>query len=135
MCRHEPSLESNSPVMLITRTVILQCITFHSLKLLIQVLFKQPAILSWPFLKTSCIDLHMKVVGIVGLRLIDVLSELFHFSHEQNMFLAIINDTYSEVKSDMAQQKAEMELSDLIRKVKVMFWFFNISFLTSELTP
>uniref|UniRef100_A0A8C9LCJ9 Polycystin 2, transient receptor potential cation channel n=2 Tax=Pavo cristatus TaxID=9049 RepID=A0A8C9LCJ9_PAVCR len=38
-----------------------------------------------------------------------------------NMFLAIINDTYSEVKSDMAQQKAEMELSDLIRKVTVMF--------------
>lgn len=33
------------------------------------------------------------------------------------MFLAIINDTYSEVKSDMAHQKAEMELSDLIRKV------------------
>ncbi|XP_001370448.2 polycystin-2 [Monodelphis domestica] len=33
-----------------------------------------------------------------------------------NMFLAIINDTYSEVKSDMAQQKTEMELSDLIRK-------------------
>uniref|UniRef100_A0A8B9QLI6 Polycystin-2 n=2 Tax=Apteryx owenii TaxID=8824 RepID=A0A8B9QLI6_APTOW len=33
-----------------------------------------------------------------------------------NMFLAIINDTYSEVKSDMAHQKAEMELSDLIRK-------------------
>ncbi|XP_061439044.1 polycystin-2 isoform X2 [Rhineura floridana] len=33
-----------------------------------------------------------------------------------NMFLAIINDTYSEVKSDMAQQKSEMELSDLIRK-------------------
>ncbi|XP_041497970.1 polycystin-2 [Microtus oregoni] len=33
-----------------------------------------------------------------------------------NMFLAIINDTYSEVKSDLAQQKVEMELSDLIRK-------------------
>ncbi|XP_032488120.1 polycystin-2 isoform X1 [Phocoena sinus] len=33
-----------------------------------------------------------------------------------NMFLAIINDTYSEVKSDLAQQKAEMELSDLVRK-------------------
>ncbi|XP_052054362.1 polycystin-2 [Apodemus sylvaticus] len=33
-----------------------------------------------------------------------------------NMFLAIINDSYSEVKSDLAQQKAEMELSDLIRK-------------------
>ncbi|KAJ8388264.1 hypothetical protein AAFF_G00135250 [Aldrovandia affinis] len=33
-----------------------------------------------------------------------------------NMFLAIINDTYSEVKGDMAQQKSEMELSDLIKK-------------------
>lgn len=41
----------------------------------------------------------------------------FRFIYEQNMFLAIINDTYSEVKSDLAQQKAEMELSDLIRKV------------------
>lgn len=62
--------------------------------------------------------------GVLELRLVDILSELFHFSHEQNMFLAIINDTYSEVKSDMAQQKAEMELSDLIRKV--MFWVFDI---------
>ncbi|XP_033890817.3 polycystin-2-like [Acipenser ruthenus] len=33
-----------------------------------------------------------------------------------NMFLAIINDTYSEVKADMAQQKSEMELADLIKK-------------------
>ncbi|XP_060707555.1 polycystin-2 [Hemiscyllium ocellatum] len=33
-----------------------------------------------------------------------------------NVFLAIINDTYSEVKSDMAQQKNEMELTDLIKK-------------------
>ncbi|KAE8630855.1 hypothetical protein XENTR_v10000990 [Xenopus tropicalis] len=33
-----------------------------------------------------------------------------------NMFLAIINDTYSEVKTDMAQQKSEMELIDLIKK-------------------
>ncbi|XP_036373120.1 polycystin-2 [Megalops cyprinoides] len=33
-----------------------------------------------------------------------------------NMFLAIINDTYSEVKADMAQQKSEMELTDLIKK-------------------
>lgn len=41
------------------------------------------------------------------------------------MLLAIINDTYSEVKSDMAQQKAEMELSDLIRKVKVMVCFVS----------
>lgn len=41
----------------------------------------------------------------------------FPLTYKQNMFLAIINDTYSEVKSDLAQQKAEMELSDLIRKV------------------
>lgn len=41
----------------------------------------------------------------------------FPLIYKQNMFLAIINDTYSEVKSDLAQQKAEMELSDLIRKV------------------
>ncbi|KAM9329984.1 polycystin-2 [Gastrophryne carolinensis] len=33
-----------------------------------------------------------------------------------NMFLAIISDTYSEVKTDMAQQKNEMELIDLIKK-------------------
>ncbi|XP_066430192.1 polycystin-2 isoform X1 [Eleutherodactylus coqui] len=33
-----------------------------------------------------------------------------------NMFLAIICDTYSEVKTDMAQQKSEMELADLIKK-------------------
>ncbi|CAF1297093.1 unnamed protein product [Rotaria sordida] len=33
-----------------------------------------------------------------------------------NMFLAIINDTYSEVKSDMTTQKSEFELSDYFKK-------------------
>ncbi|XP_063074755.1 polycystin-2 isoform X2 [Engraulis encrasicolus] len=33
-----------------------------------------------------------------------------------NMFLAIINDTYSEVKTDMSQQRSEMEMGDLIKK-------------------
>ncbi|TRY56170.1 hypothetical protein DNTS_002527 [Danionella cerebrum] len=33
-----------------------------------------------------------------------------------NMFLAIISDTYSEVKADMAQQRSEMEITDLIKK-------------------
>ncbi|XP_059408751.1 polycystin-2-like isoform X2 [Carassius carassius] len=33
-----------------------------------------------------------------------------------NVFLAIINDTYSEVKADMAQQRSEMEITDLIKK-------------------
>ncbi len=38
------------------------------------------------------------------------------FCFVQNMFLAIINDTYSEVKADMAQQRSEMEITDLIKK-------------------
>ncbi|CAF2744244.1 unnamed protein product [Rotaria sp. Silwood2] len=33
-----------------------------------------------------------------------------------NMFLAIINDTYSEVKSDMTTQKSEFELGDYFKK-------------------
>ncbi|XP_076459207.1 polycystin-2-like isoform X2 [Babylonia areolata] len=33
-----------------------------------------------------------------------------------NMFLAIINDTYSEVKSDMANMKNEFEISDYFKK-------------------
>ncbi|XP_053317583.1 polycystin-2 isoform X2 [Spea bombifrons] len=33
-----------------------------------------------------------------------------------NMFLAVINDAYSEVKTDMSQQKNEMEITDLIKK-------------------
>ena len=32
------------------------------------------------------------------------------------MFLAIINDTYSEVKSDMTTQKSEFELGDYFKK-------------------
>jgi polycystin 2 len=32
------------------------------------------------------------------------------------MFLAIINDTYSEVKSDMSTQKSEIELADYFKK-------------------
>lgn len=33
-----------------------------------------------------------------------------------NMFLAIINDTYSEVKSDMANQKNEFEIADYFKR-------------------
>ncbi len=33
-----------------------------------------------------------------------------------NMFLAIINDTYSEVKTDMSTQKSEFELADYFKK-------------------
>lgn len=33
------------------------------------------------------------------------------------MFLAIINDTYSEVKSELSSQKDEFQISDLIKQV------------------
>lgn len=33
-----------------------------------------------------------------------------------NMFLAIINDTYSEVKADISQQKSEFEMGDYFKK-------------------
>ncbi|CAL1601105.1 unnamed protein product [Knipowitschia caucasica] len=41
---------------------------------------------------------------------------IFIFFVLLNMFLAIINDTYSEVKADMSQQRSEMEMTDLIKK-------------------
>jgi len=34
-----------------------------------------------------------------------------------NMFLAIINDTYADVKSDLADQQNEFEMGDFFRKV------------------
>jgi len=34
-----------------------------------------------------------------------------------NMFLAIINDTYSEVKADISTQKNEFEMSDYLKQV------------------
>ncbi|KAM6940301.1 polycystin-2 isoform 1-T1 [Xenentodon cancila] len=41
---------------------------------------------------------------------------VFIFFILMNMFLAIINDTYSEVKADMSQHRSEMEMTDLIKK-------------------
>ena len=35
------------------------------------------------------------------------------------MFLAIINDTYSEVKADIASQKNEFEMTDYFKKVNI----------------
>ena len=34
------------------------------------------------------------------------------------MFLAIINDTYSEVKADIANQKNEFEMADYFKQVR-----------------
>lgn len=36
-----------------------------------------------------------------------------------NMFLAIINDTYAEVKSDIASQESEFEITDYFKKVRL----------------
>lgn len=48
------------------------------------------------------------------------------------MFLAIINDTYSEVKADMSQQRSEMEMTDLIKKVLMYSIKKSLLFLLSE---
>lgn len=34
------------------------------------------------------------------------------------MFLAIINDTYSEVKEELSSQKDELQFTDIIKQVK-----------------
>ena len=41
------------------------------------------------------------------------------------MFLAIINDTYAEVKSDIAQQKSEFEIGDYFKKVRVYLFLYS----------
>lgn len=48
------------------------------------------------------------------------------------MFLAIINDTYSEVKADMSQQRSEMEMTDLIKKVFMYSIKKPLLFISSE---
>lgn len=45
-----------------------------------------------------------------------ILYVFFVFFVLLNMFLAIINDTYSEVKSDLANQKNEFEMGDYFKK-------------------
>lgn len=35
------------------------------------------------------------------------------------MFLAIINDTYSEVKEELSSQKDELQITDIIKQVTV----------------
>lgn len=34
------------------------------------------------------------------------------------MFLAIINDTYSEVKEELSSQKDDLQITDIIKQVK-----------------
>ena len=37
------------------------------------------------------------------------------------MFLAIINDTYSEVKAEIAEQKDEFDMGDYFKKVNMCY--------------
>lgn len=43
-----------------------------------------------------------------------------------NMFLAIINDTYSEVKGDMANQKNEFEMTDYFKRVSTSMEYCHL---------
>jgi len=47
-----------------------------------------------------------------------------------NMFLAIINDTYSEVKGDEDLQKNDFEVGDYFKKVSIWFEIFIILLYT-----
>lgn len=40
-------------------------------------------------------------------------------SIKQNMFLAIINDTYSEVKEELASHNDDLHITDLFKQVKL----------------
>ena len=59
------------------------------------------------------------------------------------MFLAIINDTYSEVKAEIANQKNEFEISDYLKRgynnflgnqlIKNIFPFFPSNIICFEM--
>lgn len=42
------------------------------------------------------------------------------------MFLAIINDTYSEVKGELSSQKDELQITDIIKQVNTMRLMFKM---------
>lgn len=41
------------------------------------------------------------------------------------MFLAIINDSYVEVKTELAQQKSKLEVADYVKQVKGLTGFYS----------
>jgi len=54
-----------------------------------------------------------------------ILYVFFIFFILLNMFLAIINDAYSEVKAEMSRQKHEFEMIDFFKKVKIIItWYW-----------
>ena len=58
-----------------------------------------------------------------------ILYVFFVFFVLLNMFLAIINDTYSEVKADIASQKNEFEMTDYFKKVHFVMIGGNVGSL------
>lgn len=52
------------------------------------------------------------------------------------MFLAIINDTYSEVKEELSNQKNELQLTDILKQVLSFIHSFieqHISYILHEI--
>jgi len=49
-----------------------------------------------------------------------ILYVFFVFFVLLNMFLAIINDTYSEVKAELSRQKNEFEIADYFKRVTLV---------------
>ncbi len=54
-----------------------------------------------------------------------VLYVFFVFFVLLNMFLAIINDTYSEVKDELSQKQSEIEVTDFFKAVSVYACFYT----------
>jgi len=52
-----------------------------------------------------------------------------------NMFLAIINDTYAEVKGDLADQQNEFEMGDFFRKVTLTYVYIHTYARLTALFP
>ena len=55
-----------------------------------------------------------------------ILYVFFVFFILLNMFLAIINDTYAEVKSDLTDAQNEFEMGDFFRKVSLTSGFSTV---------
>jgi polycystin 2 len=60
-----------------------------------------------------------------------ILYVFFVFFILLNMFLAIINDTYSEVKADLAEQPNEFEVADYLKQVLNMILDNEVGYKTN----
>ncbi len=67
--------------------------------------------MKYNFFRLAILDAHRILGPVFFLTYV-----FFVFFVLLNMFLAIINDTYSEVKNDLSTQKSEFELGDYFKK-------------------